>query len=87
MASRQLSRSDQDPRQSQAKCSPTSERADQRVAADDLLTSRSPAEEVGWSIGYMKAMGGGSLASAYDLETAAKAAERPLVERGITPGS
>jgi hypothetical protein len=69
------------------KCSPTSERADQRVAADDLLTSRSPAEEVGWSIGYMKAMGGGSLASAYDLETAAKAAERPLVERGITPGS
>jgi hypothetical protein len=35
----------------------------------------------------MKAMGGGSLASAYDLETAAKAAERPLVERGITPGS
>lgn len=34
----------------------------------------------GWSIGYMRGMGGGDLASAYDLETAAKAAGRPLDE-------
>jgi hypothetical protein len=34
----------------------------------------------GWSIGYMRGMGGGDLASAYDLEAAAKAAERPLDE-------
>lgn len=32
----------------------------------------------GWSIGYMQVMGGGDLSSAYDLETAAKAALRPL---------
>jgi hypothetical protein len=34
----------------------------------------------GWSVGYIQGMGGGDLASAYDLETAAKAAERPLDE-------
>lgn len=34
----------------------------------------------GWSVGYMRGMGGGNLASAYDLETAARAAERPLDE-------
>jgi hypothetical protein len=33
---------------------------------------------VGWKIGYMVGMGGGDLASAYDLETAVKAAEKPL---------
>jgi hypothetical protein len=37
-------------------------------------------DEEGWSIGYMQGMGGGHLASAYDLETAAKGAERPLDE-------
>jgi hypothetical protein len=37
-------------------------------------------DEVGWSVGYMKGRGGGPLASAYDLETAARAAERPLDE-------
>jgi hypothetical protein len=37
-------------------------------------------DEEGWSIGYMRGMGGGDLASAYDLETAVKAAERPLDE-------
>jgi hypothetical protein len=35
-------------------------------------------DETGWSVGYMVGMGGGDLASAYDLETAARAAERPL---------
>ena len=42
-------------------------------------------DEVGWSVDYMKGIGGGPLSSAYDLETAARAAERPLdelVERG-----
>lgn len=34
----------------------------------------------GWKIGYMRGMGGGDLASAYDLETAVAAAERPLDE-------
>jgi hypothetical protein len=34
----------------------------------------------GWKIGYMYGMGGGDLASAYDLETAVRAAERPLDE-------
>jgi hypothetical protein len=34
----------------------------------------------GWAVGYMQGMGGGPLASAYDLETAARAAERPLDE-------
>jgi hypothetical protein len=37
-------------------------------------------DETGWTIGYMRGMGGGELASAYDLETAVKAAERPLDE-------
>jgi hypothetical protein len=37
-------------------------------------------DDHGWSIGYMRGMGGGELASAYDLETAVKAAERPLDE-------
>jgi sugar phosphate isomerase/epimerase len=32
----------------------------------------------GWSIGYMHGMGGGGLSTAYDLETAARAAMRPL---------
>jgi hypothetical protein len=39
-------------------------------------------DDVGWRIGYMRGMGGGDLASAYDLETAAKAALRPLIELG-----
>src|SRR5258706_8324025 len=34
----------------------------------------------GWKVGYMRGMGGGELASANDLETAVKAAERPLDE-------
>jgi hypothetical protein len=33
---------------------------------------------VGWKIGYMVGRGGGDLATAYDLETAVKAAEKPL---------
>jgi hypothetical protein len=35
-------------------------------------------DEIGWTVGYIKGMGGGNLSRAYDLETAAKAAERPL---------
>ena len=34
----------------------------------------------GWKVGYMYGMGGGDLASAYELETAVRAAERPLDE-------
>jgi hypothetical protein len=37
-------------------------------------------DDAGWRVGYMQGMGGGDLASGYDLETAAKAAERPLDE-------
>lgn len=37
-------------------------------------------DDVGWEVGYMQGMGGGDLSSAYDLETAAKAALRPLME-------
>jgi hypothetical protein len=37
-------------------------------------------DAAGWRVGYMEGMGGGDLASAYDLETAVKAAERPLDE-------
>lgn len=33
----------------------------------------------GWTVGYMRGMGGGDLSSAYDLDTAAKAALRPLM--------
>jgi hypothetical protein len=40
-------------------------------------------DRVGWSVGYIEGMGGGNLASAYDLETAARAAERPLDELAI----
>jgi hypothetical protein len=39
-------------------------------------------DDVGWRVGYMRGMGGGDLASAYDLETAARAALRPLMELG-----
>ena len=34
----------------------------------------------GWTVGYMRGMGGGDLASAYDLTTAARAALRPLLD-------
>lgn len=37
-------------------------------------------DDVGWGVGYMQGMRGGDLSSAYDLETAAKAAVRPLME-------
>jgi hypothetical protein len=37
-------------------------------------------DAAGWTVGYIQGMGGGNLASAYDLETAAKAAARPLDE-------
>jgi hypothetical protein len=37
-------------------------------------------DDVGWSIGYLEGMGGGPLSSGYDLETAVRAAERPLDE-------
>jgi hypothetical protein len=37
----------------------------------------------GWEVGYMQGMGGGDLAEAYDLETAAKAALRPLMRMGV----
>jgi hypothetical protein len=37
-------------------------------------------DPVGWKIGYILETGGGHLASAYDLETAVRAAERPLDE-------
>lgn len=34
----------------------------------------------GWSVGYMRGMGGGDLASAYDLDTATRAALRPMMD-------
>jgi hypothetical protein len=34
----------------------------------------------GWSVGYLRGMGGGHLAGGYDLETAVKGAKRPLDE-------
>ncbi len=37
-------------------------------------------DDLGWEVGYMQGMGGGELSSAYDLETAARAALRPLME-------
>jgi hypothetical protein len=40
-----------------------------------------PDGEGGWSVGYMYGRGGGDLASAYDLEIAAKAAMRPPPRR------
>jgi hypothetical protein len=43
-------------------------------------------DDVGWKVGYMYGMGGGDLASGYDLETAARAAERPLDELAHTLG-
>jgi hypothetical protein len=39
-------------------------------------------DEIGWRIGYIRGMGGGDLASAYDLQTAARAALKPLVDLG-----
>jgi len=36
----------------------------------------------GWRIGYLRGMGGGDLSSAYDLQVAAQAALRPLLELG-----
>jgi hypothetical protein len=39
-------------------------------------------DDIGWRIGYIRGMGGGDLASAYDLQTAAKAALKPLVDLG-----
>jgi len=36
----------------------------------------------GWEVGYMRGMGGGDLAEAYDLRTAASAALRPLIRMG-----
>ncbi|HUZ53654.1 MAG TPA: hypothetical protein VMU94_14150 [Streptosporangiaceae bacterium] len=35
---------------------------------------------VGWKVGYISGRTGGDLATAYDLETAVKAAEKPLDE-------
>lgn len=43
-------------------------------------------DEVGWKVGYMYGMGGGDLASGYDLETAVRAAERPLDDLADTLG-
>lgn len=34
----------------------------------------------GWTVGYLRGMGGGDLATAFDLHTATVAAYRPLVE-------
>ena len=34
----------------------------------------------GWKVGYLYGNGGGDLASAYELEIAVQAAERPLAE-------
>ncbi len=39
-------------------------------------------DDAGWRVGYLRGPVGGDLASAYDLETAAKAALRPLMELG-----
>ena len=36
----------------------------------------------GWEVGYLRGMGGGDLAEAYDLRTAASAALRPLIRMG-----
>lgn len=38
----------------------------------------------GWSIGYMRGMGGGDLAADYDLLTAVRAARRPLLDLAET---
>jgi hypothetical protein len=43
-------------------------------------------DDVGWKVGYRYGMGGGDLASGYDLETAARAAERPLDDLAHTLG-
>jgi len=37
---------------------------------------------IGWRVGYLRGMGGGELANAYDLLDAARAALRPLMELG-----
>jgi hypothetical protein len=39
-------------------------------------------DDVGWRVGYMQGMVGGDLATAYDLDTATRAALRPLMELG-----
>lgn len=39
-------------------------------------------DDTGWRVGYLRGMGGGDLASAYDLQVAAQAALRPLLELG-----
>jgi len=39
-------------------------------------------DDHGWTVGFMRGMGGGDLAEAYDLCTAARAALRPLVNMG-----
>lgn len=44
-------------------------------------------DQHGWTVGYMRGMGGGDLSSAFDLHTATVAAFRPLIElvnRGAT---
>jgi hypothetical protein len=43
-------------------------------------------DDVGWKVGYVHEMGGGDLASGYDLETAVRAAERPFDELAATLG-
>jgi len=49
-----------------------------RIARDHGIGVSFEPDEIGWTVGYIQGKGGGNLSRAYDLETAAKAAERPL---------
>ena len=46
-----------------------------------------PDGEGGWKIGYIGGMGGGDLASGYDLETAVKAAQLRAIRCGLDRSS
>lgn len=50
-----------------------------RAAEQTLIGITFTPDPEGWSVGYMRGMGGGDLATAYSLEDAARAALRPLL--------
>lgn len=56
------------------------------AAADCQLGVTFLPDTEGWSVGWISANRGGSLSSAFDLITAAKAAVRPLIEQSIQMG-
>lgn len=51
-----------------------------RAAEQTLIGITFTPDPEGWSVGYMRGMGGGDLATAYSLEDAARAALRPLLD-------